>query len=398
MSTPDRDKLEMQLSAYLDNELSDAERREVETILARDPAARQSLDELRATVEGLKTLPRAEMAHDIMGELRTRMERRALLGEEDAGPAASPTSSSGVRWLATAAVLAFTCTAGYVIWSFTTPDYFDAGPQYAFNEAKTPSEPRAVSADPAPEMAQPASPRGQRKKGGDSAVPAPVDSTGNSAAYTDQIAESEEGSTAKQWMAKPEQHPNEAAAVTVADGIERSDAVSPGRRNAPAPGQAAGTPQQLARDKSAPPDRGMPSRGHPSVASQQFGAATAGDAPQELGGMADEQAGTSARATPPPARRPESATASVETDGAVETERLPVTRGRTTRASTRLKESDSTTESLYRFLRGSLYFHQDLARARTSGNQPTTRPASRPVTQPAEDPATATRPARAPAE
>ena len=118
--TPERrQQLEDQLSAYLDDELSEAERAEVETLLGEDTAARRLLAELEATATGLRGLPRAKASADLMNDLRTRMERQALLG--------TPGTSEGTReapvpalarWLAAAAVVAVAFVGGYWLWTF----------------------------------------------------------------------------------------------------------------------------------------------------------------------------------------------------------------------------------------------------------------------------------------
>ena len=82
------------LSAYLDGELADEQRMEVEALLADDAETRALLDEIRATVELVRSLPRAKASDDLMDGLRSRLERKALLGgnqpPETSLPAATP--------------------------------------------------------------------------------------------------------------------------------------------------------------------------------------------------------------------------------------------------------------------------------------------------------------------
>ncbi|MBM4042299.1 MAG: hypothetical protein FJ290_27715 [Planctomycetes bacterium] len=54
-----KDEVRTQLSAYLDGELGEAERRAVEAALAADAALRAELDQLRRTAELVRSLPRA---------------------------------------------------------------------------------------------------------------------------------------------------------------------------------------------------------------------------------------------------------------------------------------------------------------------------------------------------
>ena len=149
----DRTQLESFLSAYLDGELTDAERAEVEAFLAQDADARQLLDDLRATVAGLKALPRARASDEFADALRAHLERRALLGSES--PRRTPRVSPPlpiVRRFAAAAVIALAVTAGYVTWSITRqpPQPLD---RYALKDTERiqreyPGEPPANTSSP----------------------------------------------------------------------------------------------------------------------------------------------------------------------------------------------------------------------------------------------------------
>ncbi|MGB9625478.1 MAG: anti-sigma factor family protein [Phycisphaerae bacterium] len=111
---PDRsDYLEQQLSAYLDGEVTDAERAEVEAYLVASEDARRVFEELRRNAELLRSLPRAK-APDGLPELVTaELERRELLGEEPAGESGSRPAARGPgRWLASAAVIVLAASAG----------------------------------------------------------------------------------------------------------------------------------------------------------------------------------------------------------------------------------------------------------------------------------------------
>ncbi len=118
MNAERREYLEMQLSAYLDGELTPHEQAEVEAWLAADPEARRLLAQLRATVEAVQSLPRARASEELLGSLRTRLERKALL--DTPGPAevvARTSTLSRGKWAAAAAVIALTVTAGYFTWT-----------------------------------------------------------------------------------------------------------------------------------------------------------------------------------------------------------------------------------------------------------------------------------------
>lgn len=129
-----RQYLEAQLSAYLDDELTTAERAEVEAFLAADADARKLLTELEATTAGLRALPRAKVSPDLMEGLRSRLERRALLGDQPSkAPSASTIPFSG-RWLAAAAVVVMMVTTGYVMYSFRSPEPASRNKDYALVE------------------------------------------------------------------------------------------------------------------------------------------------------------------------------------------------------------------------------------------------------------------------
>jgi anti-sigma factor RsiW len=70
------------LSAYLDGELTAAERAEVERLLADSPAARQFVEELRAAGNMLRALPREKLPEDLSRQVLRIAERRMLSEEE----------------------------------------------------------------------------------------------------------------------------------------------------------------------------------------------------------------------------------------------------------------------------------------------------------------------------
>ncbi len=153
MDAKRREQLESQLSAYLDGELTPAEQREVKAFLAGDREARALLEELRATVSAVRSLPRARAPEDLMESLRGRLERRALLGEgQPADMARQAARPFHGRWIAAAAVIALTFVAGYFMWPLgqEEPAGRPAGPQYAL---RTPGS-EEPAAPPVPEAAE----------------------------------------------------------------------------------------------------------------------------------------------------------------------------------------------------------------------------------------------------
>lgn len=132
MYAREREELEAQLSAYLDDELPAKERARVESWLEHDREAQALLEDLRAVRTGLQALPRAQGSAELIEQMRSRLERRALLGEEGpVGEVIRTPSLPGRRWVAAAAVIALTFVAGYVTWSFREPELPLAGDRLA---------------------------------------------------------------------------------------------------------------------------------------------------------------------------------------------------------------------------------------------------------------------------
>lgn len=96
-----------QLTAYLDGELSGAERAEVERLLERDAEARALLEELRETARLIGTVPKEFAGMGFNEAVRARLERSSLLDE---------VTSRRMNWwkpMALAASLVIVCTIGY---------------------------------------------------------------------------------------------------------------------------------------------------------------------------------------------------------------------------------------------------------------------------------------------
>jgi len=89
------------ISAYLDGEVTDSQRAELEARLAADPAAQQLLDELRVLRAAVQSLPPAVLDEDLSGRVLELAERQMLLDEpQPALPDLRPQPGSLVRSLA----------------------------------------------------------------------------------------------------------------------------------------------------------------------------------------------------------------------------------------------------------------------------------------------------------
>lgn len=72
---------EENLTAYLDGELSEAERKELEAALEKDPALRATLETLKGAVAAVKALPQPEASAGLRRAVLARVEGPQTLGE-----------------------------------------------------------------------------------------------------------------------------------------------------------------------------------------------------------------------------------------------------------------------------------------------------------------------------
>ncbi len=119
----DAQKLE-QLSAYLDGELTAAERADVERLLAGDAEARSLLAELKQVSRLVSSVPRDAAPGNLADLVTARMERESLIGEPSRESSAALTLLRWSRPLTMAACLAIVGTVGWLAWPTLT-----TGPQ-----------------------------------------------------------------------------------------------------------------------------------------------------------------------------------------------------------------------------------------------------------------------------
>jgi len=109
----DKDKTTEQLSAYLDGELSDADRRKLRRAMEADADLSKELRKLQAVRELLGKLPKEQAGDEFVAGVLGRAERRNLIGSSTAPQA--PPRVRWVRWLASAAVLLIAAGIGVVV-------------------------------------------------------------------------------------------------------------------------------------------------------------------------------------------------------------------------------------------------------------------------------------------
>ncbi|MCA9254896.1 MAG: hypothetical protein KDA33_04635, partial [Phycisphaerales bacterium] len=97
------------LTAYLDGEASEAQRAEVESLIAADPEARRLLAELRRTSQLVAGLPHSSAPTQFSQRIVARLEREALLGADRSDERRWTLGN----WSALAASIALVVVAGW---------------------------------------------------------------------------------------------------------------------------------------------------------------------------------------------------------------------------------------------------------------------------------------------
>src|SRR5215213_7222467 len=81
----DTENIEAKLAAYVDGELDEARRAEIERYLAGNPQHRKLIEELTVTRQYVRDLPRESAPADVADMLSQQLERAALLGDVEIG-------------------------------------------------------------------------------------------------------------------------------------------------------------------------------------------------------------------------------------------------------------------------------------------------------------------------
>ena len=130
----DEKKTREQLSAYLDGELTPAERQAVQRAVEGDEQLAAELAQLEAARQLVRGLARQKAGDDFATRVLERAERQNLLGPTAEAPV--PNRLGWVRWLASAAVILIAVGIGVVIMQFLKSPTFDpqAGSELAHKD------------------------------------------------------------------------------------------------------------------------------------------------------------------------------------------------------------------------------------------------------------------------
>ena len=110
------DNLHEYLSAYLDDELTEAQRAELERLLATNASARAELEAVKKTVKLVSSLPRRRAPAHLLDDLTAQVERQLLVDDEAVSLPKRGYRRSVISLLASAALV--TITVGGGLWVF----------------------------------------------------------------------------------------------------------------------------------------------------------------------------------------------------------------------------------------------------------------------------------------
>ena len=146
--------IEERISAYLDGEVNEPQRAEMERLLAEDPRARQLYDDMKAMGTSLRSLPREKLEHDLAAAVLARAEREMLLSNRVAKPsvASDATVPLSRRLLRPVVYAVVTIAAAVMVMVFTNREpekrsapRLERGPSVALQDTAPPSPAEAAS-------------------------------------------------------------------------------------------------------------------------------------------------------------------------------------------------------------------------------------------------------------
>jgi hypothetical protein len=110
------EQIESRLAAYIDGELSESERAEIDRYLASNPAHQKLIQELKAHKQYLACLPRESAPAEVLDHLQSHLERQALL-ENVENDANMLRINRWPQWGAIAATLVLAVGLGVLVFS-----------------------------------------------------------------------------------------------------------------------------------------------------------------------------------------------------------------------------------------------------------------------------------------
>lgn len=151
MSPVNRDNLDELLSAYLDGELTETERAEVDALLKQDVSVRRRLEALQGTVELISALPRRSAPPSLMEDVMSRLERDELLEDLNTSRPRRGWQRPWLSVLASAALVAICVSGAWYIFQAPARSREHSSPAVAVHTSPaTPVPERASSEAEAP--------------------------------------------------------------------------------------------------------------------------------------------------------------------------------------------------------------------------------------------------------
>jgi anti-sigma factor RsiW len=278
MNSDDLSQIENQFSAYLDGELNDEQRRQVEHVLAENPRSRQLLAELRQTARLVSELPKAKAPADLAQQITAAVDRAAP---------PQPRSARRIRWplwLGTSGAVAAALLLVVALIQFHGPPSEQAKTEVADRSLPEGSKPMATEKGPRG-VAPPADAlaRSDRDTRALSALGyTGMTETASPRTLTVTVPDADAGATAAEWLTTW-------AESNAAEGFSASSHPIAEEPNAPPMvlacyrmeldpqqvGQLAGLTEQWSQQLRSPQQTmrmaTMPTRGAPKVAARYYG-------------------------------------------------------------------------------------------------------------------------------
>src|SRR3954451_11566802 len=111
-----KEKIEAQLCAYIDGDISDADRAEIERHLEANPHHRELIRDLQGTRDVLQSIPRASIPGELNESLTGQLERSSLLDPTDDEPNTVVRINRWPQFTAVAAVLLLAAGLAFVVY------------------------------------------------------------------------------------------------------------------------------------------------------------------------------------------------------------------------------------------------------------------------------------------